>query len=222
MSVIQIGVPKETLPGEKRVAATPESIKKIKERGLGVKVERGAGLQAGISDEQYVAAGAELTDAPFDADVVFKVRPPSVEECAKLKEGALLVSIIQADRNPGLLDALKAKRASVLALEKVPRITRAQKMDVLSSMANLSGYRAVVEAAAHFQGFFSPQITAAGATPPDTTTPPSRGRETAPCPEPTCLGVHQGVGVSGGATRRHKPLDHRRTQGRAKPERGDG
>ncbi len=161
-----IGVPKETLPGEKRVAATPESIKKIKERGLGVKVERGAGLHAGIADDQFVAAGAELTDAPFDADVVFKVRPPTIDECAKLKEGALLVSIIQADRNPGLLDALKARKASALALEKVPRITRAQKMDVLSSMANLSGYRAVVEAAAHFQGFFSPQITAAGATPP--------------------------------------------------------
>jgi H+-translocating NAD(P) transhydrogenase subunit alpha len=161
-----IGVPKETLPGEKRVAATPESIKKIRERGLGVRVERGAGLASGISDELYVAAGAELTDSPFDADVVIKVRPPTVEECGKIKEGALLLCTLQPDRNPGLLDALKARKVSALALEKVPRITRAQKMDVLSSMANLSGYRAVVEAAAHYQGFFSQQMTAAGTTPP--------------------------------------------------------
>lgn len=166
MSVI-IGVPKETLPGEKRVAATPESIKKFKERGLGVRVERGAGLAAGITDEAYTAAGAELVDEVWStSDFVFKVRPPSLDEAAKLKEGALLVSLIQAERNPGLVDALKARKATVLALEKVPRITRAQKMDVLSSMANLSGYRAVVEAATHYQGFFSPQITAAGASPP--------------------------------------------------------
>ncbi|MDP1826264.1 MAG: Re/Si-specific NAD(P)(+) transhydrogenase subunit alpha [Archangium sp.] len=163
---ITIGVPKETLPGEKRVAATPESIKKIRERGLAVRVERGAGVAAGISDDLYVAAGAELTDAPFDSDVVFKVRPPSLDECAKLKEGALLISILQPLSNPGLVDALKARKVSALALEKVPRITRAQKMDVLSSMANLSGYRAVVEAATHYQGFFSQQMTAAGTTPP--------------------------------------------------------
>ncbi len=161
-----IGVPKETLPGEKRVAATPESIKKLKDRGLGIRVQRGAGLAAGISDDAYVAAGAELTDTPWDHDVVFKVRPPTLAEAGLLKEGALLVSLIQPASNPGLVDALKARKATVLALEKVPRITRAQKMDVLSSMANLSGYRAVVEAAAHYQGFFSPQITAAGASPP--------------------------------------------------------
>ena len=163
---IIIGVPRETLPGEKRVAATPESIKKIRERGLAVRIERGAGSSAGISDELYVAAGAELTDTPFDADIVFKVRPPTVAEAAKLKEGALLLSILQTDRNPGLLDALKARKVTALDLVKVPRITRAQKMDVLSSMANLSGYRAVLEASAHYQGFFGPQMTAAGATPP--------------------------------------------------------
>ncbi len=161
-----IGVPKETLPGEKRVAATPETIKKLKERGLAVHVQRGAGQGAGITDEAYVAAGAELTDTPWANDVVFKVRPPTLAEAGLLKEGALLVSMVQAERNPGLVDALKARKATVLALEKVPRITRAQKMDVLSSMANLSGYRAVIEAATHYQGFFSPQITAAGASPP--------------------------------------------------------
>ena len=161
-----IGVPKESLPGEKRVAATPESIKKIRERGLTVRIERGAGANAGISDELYVAAGAELTDNPWDCDVVMKVRPPSVAEAGRIKEGALLLSILQTDRNAGLLDALKTRKVSALDLVKVPRITRAQKMDVLSSMANLSGYRAVLEAAAHYQGFFSPQMTAAGATPP--------------------------------------------------------
>lgn len=161
-----IGVPKETLPGEKRVAATPETIKKFKERGLTVRVERGAGLGAGISDEAYAAAGAELADSVWDQDVIMKVRPPSLTEVAGLREGAFLISLVQGERNPGLLDALKARKATVLALEKVPRITRAQKMDVLSSMANLAGYRAVVEAASTYQGFFSPQITAAGATPP--------------------------------------------------------
>ncbi|MFT3706389.1 MAG: Re/Si-specific NAD(P)(+) transhydrogenase subunit alpha [Archangium sp.] len=161
-----IGVPKESLPGEKRVAATPESIKKLKERGLTVRVQHGAGLAAGISDDAFTAAGAELTDTPFDCDVVFKVRPPTLDEVWKLKEGAFLVSLIQSERNPGLVDAIAGRKATVLALEKVPRVTRAQKMDVLSSMANLSGYRAVVEAAAHYQGFFSPQITAAGASPP--------------------------------------------------------
>lgn len=165
MSLV-IGVPKESLPGEKRVAATPESIKKFKERGIGLRVERGAGLGAGISDAEYVAAGAEVVDSAWDSDVIFKVRPPSLDECRNLKEGAFLVSLIQAERNPAVLGALEARKATVLALEKVPRVTRAQKMDVLSSMANLSGYRAVVEAAAHYQGFFSPQVTAAGATPP--------------------------------------------------------
>lgn len=165
MSII-IGIPKESLPDESRVAATPESIKKIRERGMVVRVERGAGLGSGITDQMYADAGAELTDVPWEADVIFKVRPPTLSECGRIKRGALLVSLLQPERNPGLLEALKARQASALALEKVPRITRAQKMDVLSSMANIAGYRAVVEAANHYQGFFSPQITAAGAAPP--------------------------------------------------------
>ncbi len=161
-----IGVPKETLPRERRVAATPESVKKLKDRGYLVRVERGAGEGAGISDESYRQAGAEVVDSAWGEALVFKVRPPTIEECGKLAEGALLVCLVQPERNPGLLDALKARKASVLALERVPRVTRAQKMDVLSSMANLAGYRAVVEAVAHYQGFFGPQVTAAGATPP--------------------------------------------------------
>jgi NAD(P) transhydrogenase subunit alpha len=161
-----IGIPKESLPHEQRVAATPESIKKLKEKGYSVRVERGAGLTAGISDEAYTAAGAEVVADAWGEGIVFKVRPPSLAEVARLKEGALLVSLIQAVRNPGLLDALKARKVSVLALELVPRVTRAQKMDVLSSMGNLSGYRAVIEAVSHYQGFFGPQVTAAGAAPP--------------------------------------------------------
>jgi NAD(P) transhydrogenase subunit alpha len=162
-----IGVPKETLPNEKRVAATPESIKKLIARGLAVRIEKGAGQAAGYSDEAYAAAGATLVDDAFgDVQAIYKVRPPTVAEAGKLAEKALLVSLIQAERNPGLIDALKARKATVLALEKVPRVTRAQKMDVLSSMGNLSGYRAVMEAVQHFQGFFGPQVTAAGSTPP--------------------------------------------------------
>ena len=161
-----VGIPRESLAGERRVAATPESIQKLRERGLVVRVERGAGLGAGIGDAAYQSAGAELTDAPWDAHVICKVRAPTLHECGRMREGALLLAILQPDRNPGLIDALTARKISALALEKVPRITRAQKMDVLSSMANLSGYRAVVEAATHYQGFFGPQMTAAGASPP--------------------------------------------------------
>jgi NAD(P) transhydrogenase subunit alpha len=162
-----IGVPKETQALEKRVAATPESIKKLRDRGLVLRVERGAGLAAGYSDEALAAAGAELVDDAWKGSTaIFKVRAPSIAEAAKLEPGTLVVSLGQLERYPGVLDALKAAKASLLALEKVPRITRAQKMDVLSSMANLSGYRAVMEAAASYQGFFGPQVTAAGSTPP--------------------------------------------------------
>ncbi|MCC6333526.1 MAG: Re/Si-specific NAD(P)(+) transhydrogenase subunit alpha [Myxococcales bacterium] len=162
-----IGVPKESLPGEKRVAATPESVKKLFQRGLVLRVEKGAGLAAGYADEAYRLAGAELVDDGWkDSDAVFKVRAPTVEEAGRLKDGALLVCLLYPDRTPGLTDVLKPKKVTALALEKIPRVTRAQKMDVLSSQANLSGYRAVVEAAAHLQGFFGPQVTAAGSTPP--------------------------------------------------------
>jgi len=162
-----IGIPREILPGERRVAATPESIRKLIERGFEVRVERGAGVLAGISDEAYDGAGAALVDDPWsDVDAVLKVRPPTLDEVARLREGAVLVALLQPERNPGLTDALKARRVTAIALERVPRITRAQKMDVLSSMANLAGYRAVLEAAHEFQGPFSPQVTAAGTTAP--------------------------------------------------------
>jgi len=161
-----IGVPKETLANERRVAATPESVKKLAQRGLVLHVERGAGLAAGYSDQAYTEAGAVIVDSAWQCETIFKVRPPSTDEIGKLKDGATVVSLMQPERNPTLVDSLKAKKASALALERIPRVTRAQKMDVLSSQANLSGYRAVVEAAAHLQGFMGPQVTAAGSTPP--------------------------------------------------------
>ncbi len=163
---VLIGIPQESQPFEKRVAASPDSVQKMKERGLRVQVQRGAGLGAGITDEAFEHAGAELSDTVWSADVIVKVQPPTLDEVAQMKHSVVLIGLIQPQRHLGLLEALQNKKATVLALEKIPRITRAQKMDVLSSTANLAGYRAVVEAASHFRGFFSPQMTAAGTTPP--------------------------------------------------------
>lgn len=131
-------------------------------------IEKGAGTAAGYADDLYTTAGATLgsrADA-LGSETVIKVRPPSKDEIAALKEGALLISLVQPAANPGIVEALTARKVTSLALEKVPRVTRAQKMDVLSSQANLAGYRAVIEAAEHFQGTFGPQVTAAGSTPP--------------------------------------------------------
>ncbi|MBX3263790.1 MAG: Re/Si-specific NAD(P)(+) transhydrogenase subunit alpha [Labilithrix sp.] len=166
---MRLGVPKEIYAGERRVAATPESVKKLRAMGLEVAVERGAGTGSGYTDEAYEAAGATLADANgvwAESDLVVKVRPPSHPEVAQIKEGAMLVSLLQPERDEALPPLLAAKRVSAIALERIPRVTRAQKMDVLSSMANLAGYRAVLEAAHHYQGFFGPQVTAAGTMPP--------------------------------------------------------
>ncbi len=168
-SPVRVGVPRETLPNEKRVAATPETIKKLAAAGYTVVVERGAGEGSAITDAAYEAAGAALADRAEvwgACDVVAKVRPPTHEEVASLREGALLVSLLQPERDEALPGLLAARKASSLALERVPRITRAQKMDVLSSMANLAGYRAVVEASQHLTRFFGAQVTAAGTLPP--------------------------------------------------------
>jgi NAD(P) transhydrogenase subunit alpha len=165
---VRIGAPEESLPGERRVAVTPASIKKLRDLGHEVVVEHGAGHHSGIEDEEYASAGAALVsrDEAFAAEIVLKVRPPTLAEVERMKEGAVLVSLIQPERNPELLEALVRRKISAVALERVPRITRAQKMDVLSSMANAAGYRAVIAAAEHYQGFFGPQVTAAGTTPP--------------------------------------------------------
>ncbi len=151
------------------MAATPDSVKKLVALGFSVTVERGAGVGSGIEDAAYEAAGATLGDAAAvwgGSDVVVKVRPPSHGEVATLRAGTLLVSLLQPERDEALPGLIAARRASAIALERIPRISRAQKMDVLSSMANLAGYRAVIEATQHFQRTFGAQVTAAGTIPP--------------------------------------------------------
>ncbi|HUJ00525.1 MAG TPA: Re/Si-specific NAD(P)(+) transhydrogenase subunit alpha [Usitatibacter sp.] len=165
-----IGVPKEIFPGEKRVATVPEVVPRLAKLGFGVIVQSGAGDAASIGDDAYEAAGAKVVpDAAAvwaDADVIFKVRAPSPEEAQQLREGRILVSFIWPAQNPDLMRALAATKATVLAMDSVPRMSRAQKLDALSSMANIAGYRAVIEAAHHFGRFFTGQVTAAGKVPP--------------------------------------------------------
>src|SRR5687767_1011376 len=165
-----IGVPKEIFPGEKRVATVPDAVPKLAKLGFEVIVQAGAGEGASIADEAYAAAGARVvSDAAAvwsGADIVFKVRAPTLAEVRSMREGQLLVSFIWPAQNPELLEGLAAKKATVLAMDSVPRISRAQKLDALSSMANIGGYRAVIEAAHHFGRFFTGQITAAGKVPP--------------------------------------------------------
>ncbi len=164
-----IGVPRETAPLERRAAVTPESVQKLIASGFEVVVEAGLGLAAGYADEAYQAAGAQVTPDTarvLSAPIVLKVRPPTSEEVGALQPDALLIALLQPERRPELLEELRTRGVTALALERIPRVTRAQKMDVLSSMANLAGYRAVLEAAAQFQGCFGPQITAAGSSPP--------------------------------------------------------
>src|SRR3982751_2646378 len=165
-----IGVPRESAAGEKRVATVPEVVEKLLKLGFRVAVEANAGAAANFSDEAYRAAGAEIIDDASRlyaaADIIFKVRAPSMSELAIMREGATLVAFIWPAQNPDLMAALAAKKATVLAMDSVPRISRAQKLDALSSMANIAGYRAVIEAAHHFGRFFTGQITAAGKVPP--------------------------------------------------------
>ena len=165
---MRIGVLTETAALERRVASVPEAVTKLIAAGFEVLLESSAGERAGFDDAAYVAAGASIgtREDALGADVVLTVRPPPLDAVAAMREGAVVLGVMQPDRNPGLVDALNAGRVTALALEKVPRVTRAQKMDVLSSMANLAGYRAVLEAAACYQGFFGPQTTAAGSSPP--------------------------------------------------------
>src|SRR5438105_11536218 len=165
-----IGVPREVFPGEKRVATVPDVVEKLIKQGFRVAIEAGAGDGAQTSDEAYRAAGAEVvTDRSVlwkTADLVFKVRAPTDEELALMRDGAMLVSFIWPAQNPQLMQKLAAKKATVLAMDSVPRISRAQKLDALSSMANIAGYRAVIEAAYEFGRFFTGSITAAGKVPP--------------------------------------------------------
>jgi H+-translocating NAD(P) transhydrogenase subunit alpha len=165
-----IGVPKETAPGEKRVATVPDVVAKLVKLGFAVAVESGAGDAANFADDTYRAVGAEVVPGAeiwSRADIVFKVRPPTLEEVRLLREGATLIGFVWPAQNPELMQQLAARRATVLAIDSLPRqLSRAQKMDALTSMAGISGYRAVIEAANAFGRFFNGQVTAAGKIPP--------------------------------------------------------
>jgi NAD(P) transhydrogenase subunit alpha len=166
-----IGVPKETAPGEKRVATVPEVVEKLIKLGFKVVVESGAGEGANFSDEAYRAAGAGIAGSAAElwaaSDIVFKVRAPDAEEIGLLREGQTLIGFIWPAQNPELMQQLAARKATVLAIDSLPRmLSRAQKMDALTSMAGITGYRAVIEAAHAFGRFLTGQVTAAGKIPP--------------------------------------------------------
>ena len=166
-----IGVPREVLAGEKRVATVPEVVEKLIKLGFKVAVESGAGDPSNFSDDAYRAAGAEIIDAAAKlwaaADIVFKISVPTAEEVGLMREGQTLITFIWPAQNPELMQQLAARKVTVLAIDSLPRmLSRAQKMDALTSQAGVAGYRAVVEAANAFGRFFSGQITAAGKVPP--------------------------------------------------------
>ena len=163
-------VPKETLHSEKRVAISPENISSFLKLGYEVKIESGAGDNANFPDQLYIKSGARIVSEPSetweDADLVLKINPPNLEEIDLMKQGASLISFAYPARNENILKAVGKKGVNWLAMDCVPRISRAQSMDALSSMANVAGYRAVVEASHEFGRFFTGQITAAGKVPP--------------------------------------------------------
>lgn len=167
---MKIGAPKEITSGESRVALTPESAVQLQKLGHECLVEAGAGQAAGISDAAYAAAGVKVVKTAAalfkEADILAKVRPPSEAEARKLRDGQTLISFFYPAQNAALLETCQKQGATVIAMDMVPRISRAQKMDALSSMANIAGYRAVIEAGNNFGRFFTGQVTAAGKVPP--------------------------------------------------------
>ena len=162
---MRIGIPKETAPGERRVALTPDAAGRLVKAGHAVVVQAGAGAEAGFPDDAYSAAGASLGDG-WAADVVCKVQKPGTGEVTKLSEGGALVGILQAATSGDLLQLLAQRRVTAFSLELLPRITRAQPMDVLSSQATVAGYKAVLLAADTAPRFFPMLVTAAGTLPP--------------------------------------------------------
>jgi NAD(P) transhydrogenase subunit alpha len=165
---MNIGIPKETLTGENRVAASPSSVVALLKLGFTVQVQKGAGTKASFTDEEFADAEASLVTKKicWQSDIIFKVNAPSLDEVAQMKDGAHLVSFIAPAQSPELLEALREKSITTFAMEMVPRMTRSQSMDALSSMANIAGYRAVIEATHLFGRFLTGQITAAGKMPP--------------------------------------------------------
>lgn len=165
---MRIGIPLETLEGETRVAATPKTVEQLMKLGHEVVIETGAGNKSSYRDTDYEAAGALIADraTTWASPVVAKINAPTDAEIGQLPEGGTLISLVAPARNPELVAKLNARTLTVLAMDAVPRISRAQALDVLSSMANIAGYRAVVEAANEFGSFFTGQVTAAGKVPP--------------------------------------------------------
>ncbi len=167
---MKIGVPKEIHAGERRVATTPDVAVQLIKLGFDVAVETGAGVAANYSDDAYKEAGCDIVSATDDlwsqSDLILKVSAPEGDEAGKLSSGQMLISFLWPAQNTELLQQLTDSGVTAMAMDSVPRISRAQKMDALSSMANIAGYRAIVEAAQHFPRFFTGQITAAGKVPP--------------------------------------------------------
>nr|CAI5826420.1 unnamed protein product [Callosobruchus analis] len=165
---LTVGVPKETWQNEKRVALVPAAVEALIKKGFTVNVEENAGLEAKIRNADFEKSGAKIVDTvtSFNSDIVLKVKKPSMEEVEKFRNNSTLISFIYPAENKELVDKLAQRKLNVFAMDCIPRITRAQVFDALSSMANISGYRAVVEAANYFPRFFAGQITAAGKVPP--------------------------------------------------------
>lgn len=163
-----IGIPKESLKGENRVAGSPSAIGALLKLGFTVQVQKGAGTKASFTDEEFSQSSAEIVAKKqcWQSDIIFKVNAPTLDEVELMNDGATLISFIAPAQSPDLLEALRKKSITTLAMEMVPRMTRSQSMDALSSMANIAGYRAVIEASHHFGRFFTGQITAAGKMPP--------------------------------------------------------
>jgi len=167
-SRLTLGVPKEIWQGERRVAVTPAVTQTLVKKGFTVKVEDGAGALSNFRNQDYEASGGKIVDKKgvFDADIVLKLRQPSIQEAASFRDESTLYSFLYPAQNKDLIDALAKRKLTAFGMDCVPRISRAQVFDALSSMSNISGYRAVVEASNHFGRFFTGQITAAGKVPP--------------------------------------------------------
>ncbi len=167
---MKVGIPSEIFPNELRVAATPKTVKRLQKQGFEVYIQHNAGVKANISDKDFEEAGAKIVNTAAEiygnSDIVLKVKEPSVDEVALMKEGLVMLSYLWPAQNQALLQKLAEKKVNAIAMDAIPRISRAQKMDVLSSMANIAGYRAVIEGSFYFGRFLNGQITAAGKVEP--------------------------------------------------------
>lgn len=167
---MKVGIPAEVSPDELRVAATPKTVKRLKKQGFEVYIQQNAGVKANFSDKEFEEAGANIVPSAAQiygsSDIVLKVKEPTVQEVDMMREGLVLLSYLWPAQNQALLQKLAGKKVNAVAMDAIPRISRAQKMDVLSSMANIAGYRAVIEGSYHFGRFLNGQITAAGKVEP--------------------------------------------------------